>query len=182
MAILYLGEMMTSTEYDFFYNILKSMYCRCYRETDPDKYESYQGKGITICEEWRRVPNPKNDQQLIEVNKQKTLNFAKWAIENGYKQGLTIDRKDNNKGYSPENCRWVTNRIQAFNRDKRKDAESKFWGVTFDKQSQYYLGTLVVDNRHISVGSFETELDAAKAYNNFVTKNNINRPLNVIEE
>jgi len=61
--------------------------------------ECYVGKGITVCDEW----------QTFEP-------FHAWAIENGYDDSLTIDRIDNSKGYSPSNCRWVTNEEQQQNK------------------------------------------------------------------
>ena len=53
----------------------------------------------TICDEWLNFAN-----------------FARWAMENGYRKELTIDRIDNEKGYSPDNCRWVTRVVQNRNR------------------------------------------------------------------
>lgn len=81
------------------YHIWNGMLSRCYNQKSHD-WERYGGKGITICTEW------KNDFPC----------FYKWAMANGYKSNLSIDRKDNSKGYSPNNCRWSTSKEQANNR------------------------------------------------------------------
>lgn len=81
------------------YRIYKHMINRCYRENDP-AYKDYGGRGITVCKAWR--------DDIVD--------FYKWAVKNGYADNLTLDRTDNNKGYSPKNCRWVDVKTQANNR------------------------------------------------------------------
>lgn len=72
---------------------------RCCNDKDK-RYPRYGGRGIQVCEEW------KNDFQA----------FYDWAMANGYKDHLTIDRIDNDGNYEPGNCRWVTNKTQSNNR------------------------------------------------------------------
>lgn len=64
------------------------------------RYADYGARGITVCAEWQ------ND----------FLAFRTWALTHGYQEGLSIDRIDNDKGYSPDNCRWTTDIQQANNK------------------------------------------------------------------
>lgn len=71
---------------------------RCYQEKSIS-YKNYGAKGISICDEW------------LDFEK-----FLKWSLENGYAEGLSIDRLDGSKDYSPDNCRWATQYEQSNNR------------------------------------------------------------------
>ena len=85
--------------------------------------KDYYDRGITICPEW--------------VNGFKA--FYDWSMSNGYRDGLTLDRIDNDKRYSPENCRWVDMKVQANNR--RNNVYIKYMGETKTmKQWCDYLG------------------------------------------
>lgn len=79
--------------------VLHGMKARCYN-LKCHGYERYGEKGISVCEEWRSS----------------STNFIKWALANGYREGLQIDRIDNTRGYSPDNCRWVDAKVQNRNR------------------------------------------------------------------
>lgn len=81
------------------YNTWRGMRARCYNKKDKS-YKYYGGRGIEICQEW------KDDYKA----------FKKWAYENGYEEGLTIERKDTNKNYEPSNCCWKTMKEQSNNR------------------------------------------------------------------
>ena len=79
--------------------VLRNMIDRCYNESAKD-YKWYGARGIKVCDDWINSAN----------------SFIDWSISNGYKKGLSIDRINNNIGYYPNNCRWVTIKDQQNNR------------------------------------------------------------------
>ena len=83
------------------YYVWKEMLKRAgaFKGADEKKKRLYQDRGITVCSEW-----------LVFEN------FQDWALSHGYSDDLEIDRRDNDKGYCPENCRWVSRRENVNNR------------------------------------------------------------------
>lgn len=81
------------------YTIWSNMKARCNRESHP-QYKNYGGRGIKVNSKWNKS----------------YCSFRKWSNENGYSKDLTIDRINNDKGYEPNNCRWVSRKIQNNNK------------------------------------------------------------------
>lgn len=80
------------------YRSWRGMLNRCYNPNDTEHYERYGARGIGVCSEWRH-------------------SFENFLKDMGYcPKGMTIDRKDNDKGYSKSNCRWATGSEQSRNR------------------------------------------------------------------
>ena len=81
------------------YGVWAGMNNRC-RNPNAGNYQRYGGRGIDVCDEW------KTDFK----------SFYDWSMANGYRKGLTLDRKDNSGNYYPDNCRWVDRTTQQNNR------------------------------------------------------------------
>ena len=80
------------------YKIWHGMMERCYKSSST-QFHHYGMRGITVCEEWHDVTN-----------------FYQWAVQNGYEDKLSIERKDVNGNYEPDNCIWIPRPEQALNR------------------------------------------------------------------
>ena len=131
-----------------------------------ENYHCYGGRGIGICDEW--IHNPKS--------------FIEWALNNGYEEGLELDREDNNKGYSPENCRWATKSINMLNRQLLQTNNTSGYRCVFYNPSgsnkKPWFARVYFNKRKYYLGKFKTAQDAAFAYDQFVIKNNTGQPLN----
>lgn len=100
------------------YGVWKGIKSRCLITTS-EAYKDYGGRGITICKEWR-------DNFKV---------FFDWCVSHGWHKGLSIDRIDNNKGYSPDNCRFADVFMQA--RNKRNNHEVIYKGEKWHSLAQF---------------------------------------------
>lgn len=143
------------------YSTWINMIGRCYHKSR-GCYPDYGGRGISVCDEWRG----------------NFIFFRDWAVNNGYKEGLQIDRIDNGGNYCPENCRWVDKFMNAQNTRIKKTNKSGYRGVhlAFGKWSS----DIISYGRRFHLGTFDTPEEAAVAFNDFVLKNGTSHVLNII--
>lgn len=125
------------------------MKSRCYNKNDK-RYSDWGGRGIQVCDEWV------SDYKAFEL----------WARSNGGVDGkkLQIDRIDNNKGYSPDNCRFIPCQINSRNRRVRKDNKLGITGIVFDKRDGRYCSYINTDNKEkLVLGYFSDFFEACCA-------------------
>ena len=104
-SIIHKGKPIQKTHGDYetrLYNIWTNIKQRTCNVNNRD-YPKYGGRGITLCDEWKPA-------------KSGYLAFKEWSYNNGYDDTKTIDRIDNDKGYSPDNCRWTNMKVQEANK------------------------------------------------------------------
>ena len=131
--------------------------CRRCNNPKDISYKNYGGRGITVCEEWMDIRN-----------------FVAWA-EATYPniEGYTLDRIDNDKGYSPENCRWVDKSTQAINQRMRRTNTSGFVGVTWAKNKGKWSARVQIFKRGKHIGYYLSKEEAVQARDNYIIQNNL---------
>ena len=139
-----------------FYDTWCQMKSRCFNPRNVS-YTYYGARGITVCEEWLDVAN-----------------FVAWAEEtHPHTEGHTLDRIDNDKGYSPENCTWSDKTTQCINQRVRKDNKSGYVGVGFNKSKGKWEAYISVNNTRKHIGSFPTIEEAVQARDNYIIEHNL---------
>ena len=135
----------------------KAMNQRCSDASAP-AYERYGARGITVCPEWTRLAGPQA--------------FCEWA-DSTYTEGLQLDRINNDAGYSPDNCRWVTPSDNQVNqRPTRKKSSTLPTGV-YNSPGNRFAACIQRQRKKHYLGTFATPDEASKAYQNARMKGSI---------
>mgnify|MGYP003608972505 CR=1 FL=1 len=138
-----------------FYKTWKGMLQRC---TNPNHkaYKDYGARGIAVCEEWQDVTN-----------------FVAWAEStHPNMEGYTLDRIDNDKGYSPENCTWSDKTTQAINQRIMKNNKSGYVGIYY-KSNKKWGANIRINKILKQIGSIKTKEEAVQARDNYIIENNL---------
>ena len=127
------------TLYNMWYNIR----ARCYNPKK-NQYKDYGGRGIKICKRWL-------DRDT----------FIAWCLNNGWKPGLQLDRRNNDGNYTPSNCRFVTPKENSNNQRVRCDSPTGIRGITLSANGKKFKAQC----KNIYLGTFKTIEEAEEAYN-----------------
>lgn len=135
--------------YHHTYATWQNMKNRCYNR-NTTAFKDYGARGISVCKDW--------------VNNFES--FYIWCVDNGYKKGLHIDRRDNDLGYSPQNCRVSTTLMNTANKRVYKSNKTGFSGVT--KKDNRFMSRVSYCKSRIYIGTFDGIVEAATAINFYI--------------
>ena len=145
------------------YQTWVNMKRRCY-DKESKLYPGWGGRGITVCQEWL---DPKT--------------FIDWALENGWKKGLIIDRIDNDGDYEPGNIRFINHDLSLRNsRLLRLTNTSGYRGVSYFKKVNKWRARIIINSEEKHLGLFNSPRLAAIRYDVEAFILNDGRPLNFI--
>lgn len=139
-----------------FYGTWYAMLHRC-DNLESINYKYYGARGIIVCEEWLDVRN-----------------FVAWA-EATYPniEDATLDRIDNDKGYSPDNCRWVDKYTQVINQRVKKNNTSGYVGINWSEARLKWVSRISVEKKRIWLGDYKTIEEAVQARDNYIVENKL---------
>jgi len=142
------------------YTSWRAMKDRCSCGPDSKNYKYYAGRGIKVCDEWLTFAT-----------------FRDWALDNGWKEGLVIDRINSEASYTAGNCHWIT-QSENLSRIKRLPKYG-YYGVTLNNyapKSGKRLFRVGCAGKYL--GKAETALQGGIIYDNYVIENNLPLVLN----
>lgn len=142
------------------YTKYEGMMARCSDKTNA----RYGMRGISICDEW--------------VNNKES--FFKWAMNNGYRDGLILDRINPNGNYEPSNCRFVDASTSSQNtRLIVARNKSGYRGVVFSKKANKWQASIHHNGKEQWLGYHTDKMDAVRAYDDYVIKHGTSHPINI---
>lgn len=136
------------SKYPHLYYVWRAMRSRCYDIKHPS-YHNYGGRGIDVCDEW--IYNSQN--------------FCDWALSNGWVKGLQLDRIDNDKGYSPTNCHFITPKenVDVGKKRMKSNNTSGYNGVDFNTKQGSWRARIHFDKKEIHIGWFNNLEEAVES-------------------